>query len=133
MIPERIDESGTLEIKEEPSLTYKMHTEKEKIAGSTEGLEAVRQAVYKLLQTERYEYPVYSGDYGVELKDLYGQPMSYVCPELERRITEALLWDGRIERVEGFIFDTAKKGIVEVSFTVVTVFGELRWKKEVTV
>ena len=47
---------------------------------------------------------MYSWDYGVELADLFGEPVSYVCPELERRITEALLQDGRIEGVDGFSF-----------------------------
>lgn len=136
MIPvlsEENRELGAVEIEEAPTLTYKMDNEREKIVGREEGLEAVRQAVYKILQTERYEYPIYSGDYGIELKDLYGQPISYVCPELERRITEALLWDSRIESVDNFRFDTSKKGVVAVSFTVGTVFGELGTEKEVIV
>ena len=126
-------EFGALNIEEAPSLTYKMDNEQKTIAGRAEGLESVKQAVYKILQTERYEYPVYSGDYGIELKDLYGPPVSYVCPELERRITEALLCDGRIEGVENFLFDTSKKGVVGVGFTVVTVFGEIQSEKEVIV
>lgn len=136
MIPVLSEESqgfGVVEIKEAPTLTYKMDSKQEKITGRAEGLDAVKQAVYKILQTERYEYPVYSGDYGIELKDLYGQPVSYVCPELERRITEALLWDSRIESVDNFRFDTSKKGVVTVSFTVGTVFGEIGTEKEVII
>ncbi len=136
MIPvlsEENEELDAVEIEEAPTLTYKMDNDQGKIAGRAEGLEAVRQAVYKILQTERYEYPIYSGDYGIELKDLYGQPVSYVCPELERRITEALLWDSRIESVDNFRFDTSKKGIVTVSFTVGTVFGKIGTEKEVIV
>lgn len=136
MIPALSGENGNfdaLETVEQPTLTYKMDKDQVKVIGTAEGLEAVKQAVYKILQTERYEYPIYSGDYGIELKDLYGQPVSYVCPELERRITEALLWDGRIEGVDNFGFDTSVKGAVTVTFTVTTVFGKINAEKEVTV
>ncbi|MDE7281910.1 MAG: DUF2634 domain-containing protein [Ruminiclostridium sp.] len=136
MIPVLGNEKGefeNFEIEEQPTLTYKMDREAERIAGTAEELEAVRQAVYKILQTERYEYPIYSGDYGIELKDLYGQPVSYVCPELERRICEALLWDSRIQGVENFEFDTSAKGTVRVSFRVNTVFGGIDSEKEVRI
>ena len=136
MIPVLSNDNGeleNLEIEEQPTLTYKMDKEAERIVGTAEELEAVRQAVYKILQTERYEYLIYSGDYGIELKDLYGQPVSYVCPELERRISEALLWDSRIQSVENFEFDTSVKGAVRVSFRVNTVFGGIDLEKEVRV
>ena len=136
MIPVLSNDNGeleNLEIEEQPTLTYKMDKEAERIVGTAEELEAVRQAVYKILQTERYEYLIYSGDYGIELKDLYGQPVSYVCPELERRISEALLWDSRIQSVENFEFDTSVKGAVRVSFRVNTVFGGIDSEKEVRV
>ena len=99
--------------------------------GYVDGLEAMRQAVYKVLLTERYQYPMYSWDYGVELADLFGEPVSYVCPELERRITEALLQDGRIEGVDGFSFSFPQKGTVHVSFTVHTIFGDIEAEREV--
>lgn len=121
------------ETEEAPSYTYKIDREKERIMGNADGAEAVRQAVYKILQTERYEYPIYSRDYGIELKDLYGQPVSYVCPELERRICEALLWDDRIEKAENFSFDTSVKGVVRVSFTITTLFGKIDMEKEVKI
>lgn len=35
-----------------------------------DGMEAVKQAVYKILQTERYKYVIYDWNYGVELEDL---------------------------------------------------------------
>lgn len=119
------------EIEEQPSLTYKMNMVENEIRGYTDGLEAVRQAVYKIIMTERYQYIMYSWNYGVELVDLYGEPVTYVCPELERRITEALLCDDRIKDVDGFEFDFPQKRIVHISFTVHTIFGELQAGREV--
>ena len=75
----------------------------------------------------------YSWDYGIELQDLFGEPVTYVCPELERRISEALLWDDRIEDVDDFRFDFPQKGIVHVSFTAHTIFGDVRAEREVDI
>ena len=74
---------------------------------------------------------MYSWNYGIELLDLFGMPVSYVCPELERRITEALTWDDRIESVDNFEFDLSKKGVVHVSFTAHTIFGDVEAEREV--
>ncbi len=119
------------EFKEEPTQTYQMNADRAVIRGYTDGQEAMKQAIYKILLTERYQYLIYSRDYGIELLDLFGKPVSYVCPELERRISEALLWDSRIRQVTDFEFDFPKKGVVHVSFTAHTVFGEIRAEREV--
>lgn len=119
------------EIVVQPTLTYAMDLTSNRIRGYTTGQEAMRQVIFKILNTERYQSIIYSWNYGIELDDLYGEPVSYVCPELERRITEALTWDDRIENVDGFSFDLSKKGVIRVSFVVHTVFGELEAEKEV--
>ena len=65
--------------------------------------------------------------------DLYGEPVSWVCPELERRITEALLMDSRIMNVTDFKHDTSIKGVIYTSFTVHTIYGNLQAEREVQV
>lgn len=119
------------EIEEQPSKTYKMNFADGSVRGYADELEAMRQAVYKILMTERFRYIMYSGNYGIETVDLYGQEVSYVCPELERRITEALTQDERIESVDNFSFDTSEKGVIQASFTVHTVFGDFDARREV--
>lgn len=119
------------EIETQPTNTYKMELENNLIRGYTDGQEAMKQAIFKILSTERYQYVMYSWNYGIELIDLYGEPVSYVCPELERRITEALTWDERIESVDNFEFDTSKKGEVLVTFTAHTIFGDVTAEKVV--
>ena len=74
---------------------------------------------------------IYSWDYGVELSDLIGEPVSYVLPEIKRRITEALTQDDRITDVSGFEFDTSKKGVVQVAFQVETAMGSVQSEIEV--
>lgn len=119
------------EITEQPTHTYKMNLESNLIRGYTDGQEAMKQAIYKILNTERYQYVMYSWNYGIELLDLYGEPVSYVCPELERRITEALTWDDRIQSVDNFEFSISKKGEILVTFTAHTVFGDVVAEKVV--
>ncbi len=119
------------EIAEQPTKTYKIQLEGSHVRGYTDGLDAMKQAIYKILSTERYQYIMYSWNYGIELLDLYGEPVSYVCPELERRITEALTWDDRIKSVDNFNFDTSKKGEILATFTVRTSFGDVTAEKVV--
>ncbi len=121
-----VDESG-----EQPSQTYRMDVSNEAVRGYADNLEAMKQAVFKILQTERYQSLIYSGDYGIELADLFGQPVSYVQPELERRVTEALMQDERIISVSGFRFSQRKKGELLVSFDVKTIFGEFTSERSV--
>src|SRR5690606_29056146 len=93
-----------LEVEEEqqPSLTYGIDFEKGRIIGMIDGLEAVKQAVFLILRTERYRYLIYSTDYGSELEGLIGRDSLFVQSELKRRIREALMQDDRIEDVTNF-------------------------------
>ena len=99
--------------------TYKIDLNSNRIDGFIDDLAAVKQAIYLILSTERYEHNIYSWDYGVELIDLYGKPLPYVMSELKRRITEALTQDDRIENVIDFEFDKQGKKL-HVTFKVVT-------------
>lgn len=121
------------EIEEQPSKTFKLHIDDKVINGLTDELDAIRQTIYMILNTERYQYIIYSWNYGIELMDLFGEPITYVCPELERRITEALTQDERILSVDAFSFDTSVKGVVHVTFTVNTIFGEVDAERVVNI
>ena len=126
MIPSTNDILTTeLELETMPSKQHQMDLEKNRIIGTCDKQDAVRQAVYKILNTERYDYLIYSWDYGIELKDLFGKPPVYCCPEIERRVQEALLQDDRITGVDQFEFDISKHGIVQTTFVVHTIFGDL--------
>ena len=123
--------SANLRVEKQPSKNYKMYMELNKIGGTCDNLEAMHQVVYKILNTERYQHIIYSWNYGIELLGLFGEPITYVCPELQRRITEALLQDDRINSVDNFEFDLTERKTVKVTFTVHTIFGELQEEKVV--
>jgi phage baseplate assembly protein W len=127
ILTERIGDS------EYESKTYRINasvTTPHKIQGYVDGLEAVRQAIYLILNTERYQYPIYSWDYGVELIDLIGKPIPYVMSEVARRIDEALTQDDRIIGTENYEFEKSGRGL-KVTFTVVTNVGDFQTELDV--
>ena len=131
------DESGAISVAmtpTQPNKTYKMMIDTDRIQGTiTDDLEAVKQAIYKIINTERYKFLIYSWDYGIELEDLFGKPIPYVLPEIPRRIKEALTQDDRIDDVLGFDLSYDRKGNVLAKFTVVTIYGSVEVKKVVNV
>ena len=112
------------------SKTY--HISGYKIQGYLDGSDALQQAIEKLLKTEKYEYPIYSFSYGIELENLIGKDKFYVQMELGRRIKECLLEDERITSVENFQFSMTKETI-QCAFDVKSIYGKHSFYKEVAI
>lgn len=110
--------NNEVEIIKEPNFTYKLNIEKENIRKNIDNIEAIKQAIYKILMTERYVYTAYNWNYGIELNDLIGKDKSFVKAELPRRIKEALIADDRIKDVENFSFEDINKTDLCVKFSV---------------
>ena len=131
------DESGAVSVVMNPTWpnkTYRMMIDADRVQGAiTSDLEAVKQAVYKIINTERYKFLIYSWNYGIELEDLFGKPIPYVMPEIPRRITEALEQDDRITNVGDFDLTYSKKGDVLAKFRVTTIYGSFTASKEVRI
>lgn len=126
---------------QEPGLTYKMRVDQEngtagQFIGHVDGLAAVEQAAYKILNTERGENEIYRNSngvyqYGVEIDDLFGLPIPYVIPELDRRIKDALLQDDRITAVGNFTFDIPRKGVIHTTFTITSIYGNIEINQDI--
>lgn len=114
------------------SRTLKMDFDWKTISGTIDQIQAVEQAVFLILNTERYFWLIFSWNYGVELHDLIGKDPEYCIPEIERRIREALLQDDRITAVENFEFDVNKKKVL-TTFTVISIFGNINVEKVVEI
>ncbi|WP_438435397.1 DUF2634 domain-containing protein [Gorillibacterium sp. sgz500922] len=107
---------------QQPSRTYRLDPIAGRIAGWIANLTAVKQAVYKILSTERYAHSIYDADYGVELADLIGQEGGAVQSELARRIKDALMQDDRIQDVTDFRLSITGESLL-TEFSVVTIYG----------
>lgn len=94
------------------------------------GLPAMKQAINIILNIERYQYQIYTSNFGRELNKLIGKPPEYVTSMLKRRIREAFSIDSRILSVNNFVFDI-NLGTVKCSFDVKTVFGTVPAEVEV--
>ncbi len=133
-LPQTGDDLDLIEfaMEQQPSHTYKLDISRGRVKGTTDDADALLQAVYLILSVERYQYPIYSYNYGVELVDLIGQPKDFVMSEVKRRVTEALTQDDRINSVDSWEFESTKKSLI-VTFTVHSIYGDIETKKEVDV
>ena len=115
-----------------PSKTFRLNHNNLTVTGTIDQIQAVEQAVFLILNVERYQWLIFSWNYGVELHNLIGKDPEYCLPEIERRGREALLQDDRITTVQDFQFEINKKQVL-TTFTVVSIFGEINVEKVVEI
>lgn len=114
------------------SKTYRMDPINKRIQGGTDGIDALRQAVSKILMTERQSYLIYGVDYGIEAERLIGKDMDFVKADIERTVKDALLQDNRIIEILNFAYE--KNGdTLAVSFFINSIYGGLKIESEVRV
>ena len=90
-----------------------------------EGNEAIKVWVYKALLVPKYNYSIYSWNYGSELMDLIGKAYtpSLTKEEAKRYIKEALLINPYI--LEVTVVDTSfNNGLLSADIKIVTIYGE---------
>lgn len=116
--------------REQPGRTWRIDWEAGRVVGMVDGLEAVKQAVYKVLQTPRYEHLIYTPNYGHELRTLIGKDPLLIRSEARRMIREALMQDDRILAVEDFDVKVAGDSVL-IAFTVRSRYGSFRAQQEV--
>ena len=104
---------------EAPTRTFKIDFDAGRVGGFCDETEAMKQAIYKILQTERFEYLIYSWNYGIELNAVVGKSF------------QALLADSRITDVTDFEVAQIDKRTASVKFTAETIFGEIPIESEV--
>lgn len=115
-----------------PSYTYNINRNTNRISGYIDGKDAIIQAVFLILQTERYESMIYNWYYGSELDTLIGQNRDYVASELQRIIREALTEDDRINEVSDFIIEF-KDDVASIEFVVESNVGDITINWEVNI
>lgn len=131
MIPAGAIGPTTIETVSYPSLTWYLDFDQGRIRGMVDGLEAVKQSVFKILNTERFQYLIYSTNYGHELTPMVGKSPAYVRSEMARLITEALSQDDRIQGIEHLTIEGTGDHVM-VTFTVVSDLGSFNFTKEVS-
>ncbi|WP_168120959.1 DUF2634 domain-containing protein [Paenibacillus sp. HB172176] len=114
----------------QPSLTWKLDFERGRVVGKLDGMEAIKQTIDQILQTQRYSYLIYSFNYGNELSRLIGMSPLFLRSEAARVIREALTQDDRIGDISDLqIVNAADRALI--SFTVLTELGAIDYEREV--
>ena len=115
---------------QQPSRTWYINKEKNRIEGECDGWQSVRQAVEIILNVERFRWQIYKPHSGMQWDGLIGQDTGYVATELQRRVTEALLMDDRVRGISDYTY-TIDGNVLKASFTVNTVYGDEQTSVEV--
>lgn len=118
-----------IEIQPQPSRTHRL-TDK-RIEGQVDGIQAVQQAVFHILSTERFAYQIYDDNYGVELEKYIGKSFEFVKAGIGLDITEALMQDDRITAVE--INSITQSGLDSVLIDITVISTEGTFAERVTV
>ena len=111
----------------QPTRTYSFDLSTGEIGRAIDGLPAIKQFIIKAIRTIRFEHVIYPDSYGAESDTVVGSGTSagFVASELPRVITEALIYDERINEVKDF--DIEQQGdSITVTFTLVANIGDLR-------
>ena len=126
-----IEKLSDFEPVEQTSNTYRLFYQKNKLKGFMDEIDALKQAIYFILNIERYDYLIYNWNYGFEIKDLIGQEPKNILPEIQKRISDALIQDSRIIEISNFSFSITKNKVI-VYFTVKSIFGDLKQEFNIT-
>lgn len=105
----------------QPSKTYKIKDGR--IQGFIDEIEALKQSIELILCIERYEYLIYSWNYGSEIKGLIAKYKDIAESEFKRRVREALSQDDRIKDVDNFIFEYEEDSVL-ANFTIFSIYGD---------
>ncbi|MDY0256259.1 DUF2634 domain-containing protein [Gudongella oleilytica] len=121
-----------IEQKDQTSRTYKIDFSSGRVGGFIDETDAMKQAIIKILQSERFLYLIYSWNYGIEMNAIVGKSYQVIASEIKRIIREALLEDKRITDVYDITAEQIDKRTLSVRFTASTVFGEVTIETEVS-
>lgn len=133
MIPKFDVVVSNIENSVQSSKTYKLDSFNGRITRKIDELESIKQAVFKILQTERFENVIYDANYGVELIGFIGKPKDFVKNDIERTIKDAILADERILNIESFNIIDENKDKLEIEFKVNSIFGNIDFESVVRI
>lgn len=114
------------------SKTYQVDQVNKRIKGYVDGIVAMKQAIEKILLTQRQAWLIYPIDYGIETERLIGKEMEFVLSDIQRTVTESLITDDRVKDVSDFV-SNIKQDSLHISFTVNTIYGNMKIDSEVPV
>ena len=128
-----LDDADFDDKENDQSPTYTFKVQNGRIRSMTDELDAMKQAVDKILKTERFVYQIYDEQYGNDLPELIGESINYALSEAERMTVEALEADDRINNVEITKCEQSSSDAITVEGFANTVYGRVSFESEVDI
>jgi len=103
-----------------------------RLNGYVDGIEAVRQAIWHIFNTERYDNPrIHGVNYGSELRQFVGERVTYLEARADQVIRDALMQDDRIvdTRILDITQPDPRSAVIDV--LVISVYGEFDERFEI--
>lgn len=125
--------SNEISTNEMTSKTYKIDFERKRIVEKIDKYEALKQAIYFILNTIRYKHIIYSFNYGSEIDNVIGMDYELAKSEIERYVREAILADDRFTEIRNFKVSKVASDSMSISFDVYTIYGTINVEQEVGV
>lgn len=118
--------NGELVFEDYPTETYKINFETNRVERMTDGLEAMKQAFYLAINTERFIHPAFTNNYGMEWDNLIGRPEDYIISETLYRIKDMVEADKRFLSVDYWPDKNfeIKEDYIIIYLTVSTTYGD---------
>lgn len=131
MIPQGLNPD--VEIVEQANTTWEIDLEKNTVKSNTiDGRDALIQAIYLILNIERYDYLIYSWNYGAELKELIGSQPQFAISEIKKRVSDALLVDTRIISIVSFEHERTREAVI-ATIVLNTIYGQIEIERTVNI
>lgn len=109
---------------EYPTKTWYVNPVTRQISGMTDGYQAMQQAVEIMFSVERFDWQIYSPNFGMQWRGLIGKNPGYVALEIHRRALDAIKTDKRMTGISDFDY-TVNGDSLTASFVVKTVYGDV--------
>lgn len=117
--------TNVVEEEEKPTKTYGLDLENGRIGGYVDGIDAVKQAIIKILLTPRFRCLIYDSQYGNELSEVissHDTSDEFIKTSAEGFIRDALSADSRITDISSFSMEIEGDNC-NISFVANTVYG----------
>lgn len=112
--------------------TWYIDWERKRIDRYATEYEELAQTIQRALMTDRFYYPIYTWQYGSELKDLIGtKTIKYIEGAVRKDVKDALAFEDRVLNIDNvtvkFIDDHSYLINVQISTTLGTIRRELKY------
>ena len=104
-------------------LTYYINSKIGRICSMVDGKEAIIQAIYKALDTEKMGYEIYGWLYGLDMEPFIGQDLDYIQTNIQSYIEDCLLQDDRINSIQNLTVEQQEIDSCLITFNVDTTEG----------